>query len=242
MRKALILGGSKGIGLETLKNFNLKGIRTVVLSRSAPEFKSDTVQHINADFNDISQVKKAYKSLSNKKFDILINNCGGPATGPGLEATQDDFLKAFQTHLFTFQEITKKVVSDMEAGGRIINIISVTAKVPLPNMIVSNTLRGAMLNWSKTLSKELGPLGINVNNVLPGYTYTERLKEVIEKNSSAMGISSEDFEKRLIHQIPLGRFGKPEEVAAVISFLASDAASYVSGVSIPVDGGWTVCN
>jgi len=145
--------------------------------------------------------------------------------------------------LFSSDELVKAILPQLKrnGGGRIVNIISVTARIPLENMGVSNTLRGAMLNWSKTLSKELGKFNITVNNVLPGYTETERLLEVIAGVSAKQRISTDDYSKILISQIPLGRFGRPEEIGAVASFLLSDEASFVTGISIPVDGGWTPC-
>lgn len=173
----------------------------------------------------------------------VFNNSSGPATGSIEESCNEDYLKAFESHLFTSNEIVQAVTPQMKknGGGRVVNIISVTARIPLENMVVSNTLRGAMLNWSKTLSKEMAKHNITVNNVLPGYTLTERLEEVISGVSSNLNITKDEYANKIISQIPMGRFGKPEEIGAVVAFLLSDEASFITGASIPVDGGWTPC-
>lgn len=240
-RSVLILGGSTGIGSASVEKFLQAGDQVTIISRTNPSISG--VEHISMDLSQSSEVEIKLKEV-NKEFDVIVNNCGGPKTGPALEASSEELLKAFNMHLLSYQKIIARFAPAMieKKYGKIVNIISVTAKIPIANMLVSNTLRGAVLNWSKTLSLEFGPSQINVNNVLPGYTYTDRLKEVIDTNAKAKGVESEVLAEKITSEIPFGRFAKPEEVANVVFFLASDEASYVNGCSIPVDGGWTRCN
>ena len=174
-------------------------------------------------------------------YDILINNTGGPAAGPIADANQDDFLLAFKMHLLNNQILVQKVIDGMikNSFGRIINIISTSVKAPIPGLGVSNTIRAAVANWAKTLSLELGPYGITVNNVLPGFTSTNRLKSLIEKKSVILGKSISDVETEMKNTVPLKRFGKASEVANAVVFLSSPAASYINGINLPVDGGRT---
>jgi 3-oxoacyl-[acyl-carrier protein] reductase len=200
--------------------------------------------HIKTDFFDDESFLESLEEIKNISFNVLINNSGGPESKPFTEVTQNDFLREIKSHLLTAHEVTKLVVPKMKKNqfGRIINIVSVTAKIPLPNMIVSNTIRGAILNWAKTLSKELGGTGITVNNLLPGYTKTERLEEVVTSAAKSKGVDSEVIFESLLGQIPEGRFGEAEELANLACFLSTVEASYINGQSIAVDGGWTACN
>lgn len=170
---------------------------------------------------------------------ILVNNTGGPPAGPIAEATPDAFLDAFQMHVVCNQLLVQTLVPGMKSSGygRIVNIISTSVRQPIPGLGVSNTTRAAVASWAKTLAGELGPFGITVNNVLPGYTETARLRSLIAARAQREGQTPEQIEARMRGDIPLGRFGSSGEIAAAVAFLASPAASYISGVSLPVDGG-----
>ncbi|MEM9057277.1 MAG: SDR family oxidoreductase, partial [Pseudomonadota bacterium] len=173
--------------------------------------------------------------------DVLINNTGGPPAGPANAATTDAFQAAFQQHLLANHLLMRAVLPGMKAagGGRIVNVISTSVKEPIPGLGVSNTIRGAVASWAKTLAAELGPHNITVNNVLPGFTDTERLTEIFGGKAEKTGLSVADVEAQARTQVPLGRFAQPEEIAAAVLFLASDMASYVSGTNLVVDGGRT---
>jgi 3-oxoacyl-[acyl-carrier protein] reductase len=171
----------------------------------------------------------------------LINNSGGPAAGPILNATEDQFLQAFHQHLLTNHILTTAVVPNMkeEGYGRIVNIISTSVRMPLANLGVSNTIRGSVASWAKTMANELAQFGITVNNVLPGATKTDRLSAIISNNAEKKNKAVEEVESEMQNEIPAKRFGEPGEIAAVAAFLATPAAAYVTGESIRVDGGRT---
>jgi 3-oxoacyl-[acyl-carrier protein] reductase len=246
-KRIVVCGGSKGIGAAAIQILLERGFKIILLSRSIGELES--IQESNSDLlfipTDISDKNSRRNAIDEiNKFDNIfgiINNASGPAVKPFTDSLEEDYLNAFNMHLFAANDIVISLLPKLKANqeSRIVNIISVTARVPLENYCVSNTLRGAMLNWSKTLSKELGKYNITVNNVLPGYTETSRLLEVINGNSARLGVGREDYSSEMLKQVPLGRFGQPREVGAVVAFLFSDDASFISGVSIPVDGGWT---
>ena len=195
-----------------------------------------------ADFTDPNQVKDVIGQICSKHtIEILVNNTGGPPAGPIIDATDEAFITAFNQHLICNHILTKTVVPCMKTAGygRIINIISTSVKIPLKNLGVSNTIRGAVASWAKTMSLELGQSNITVNNILPGYTETARLDSLIAVNAEKRNVAEDVVRAEMLSDIPMQRFGKATETAAVAGFLASPAASYVSGVSIPVDGGRT---
>ncbi|TXG77878.1 SDR family oxidoreductase [Candidatus Dojkabacteria bacterium] len=249
MKSVVVCGGSKGLGLATVKNLLAKEFKVICISRSKGSISEDIFANENfslilCDLSNAEQRATLALDLANiENIWGIVNNASGPATGPVESASRAEYLKALDTHLFASDELVKAILPQLKrnGGGRIVSIISVTARIPLENMSVSNTLRGAMLNWTKTLSKEVARFNITVNNVLPGYTDTERLLEVIDGVSAKQGISKDDYSNKIISQIPMGRFGRPEEIGAVAGFLISEEASFVNGVSIPVDGGWTPC-
>jgi len=198
--------------------------------------------YLVADFSKPEEVKAAIeKHVVKNPVHILINNSGGPAAGPVTEAAEEAFLNAFNQHLICNHILAKAVVPSMkkEGYGRIINVISTSVKIPLKNLGVSNTIRGAVANWAKSMANELGQYNITVNNVLPGFTATQRLSSLIENIAKRGNTVVDIVEKNMIEEVPMKRFGDASEIAAVAAFLASPAASYVNGTSIPVDGGRT---
>lgn len=199
-------------------------------------------QYYVADFLDNASVEAtAQKILAEQQIDILINNTGGPPAGPAHKALAEEYITAFLNHLINNHILATTFIPKMQekGWGRIINVISTSVKLPLPNLGVSNTIRGAVGNWAKTLANELGTFGITVNNVLPGATETERLGNIISGKSSKTGVALEEVTAEMLHEIPAGRFGKPEEVAYAACFLASDKAAYINGTNVVVDGGRT---
>ena len=251
-RNAVICGSTQGIGLAIAKELALLGANCILLARNETSLQQavsllDVSQgqkneYGAADFSDSQQVKKAIeKIVQSKTIHILINNTGGPAPGAITDATTENFNNAFQQHIINNQILLQAVLPGMKAAGfgRIVNIISTSVKIPIPNLGVSNTIRAATAAWAKTLSLEVAEYGITVNNVLPGFTKTQRLDSLIAANAAKQSITKEELSLEMQKQIPARRFGEAEEIATVAAFLASPAASYVNGVSIPVDGGRT---
>ena len=252
-KRALVCGSSQGIGLAIAQQLAQSGAEVVLMARNSDRLKSIITglpghynqQHriLVADFSNPSTILDALASLpEDYLIDILINNTGGPAAGKAIDSKPEDYLNAFQQHLIANQLLVQHVVPGMKKNnyGRIINIISTSVKQPLKNLGVSNTIRGAVANWSKTLAGELGPFGITVNNLLPGATETERLTNIIKNRSGQTGESAEAVTTDMLLEIPAGRFGKPEELAYAAAFLASEYASYINGINLPVDGGRTL--
>jgi len=249
---AIICGSTQGIGLAIAEELALLGANCTLIARNEEKLKS-AIQHLDislrqqhnflvADFTNPGELKKII-GIHVQAFPahILINNTGGPSAGAVTDAAEEDFLKAFNQHLICNHILTKAVIPSMRENnyGRIINIISTSVKIPLKNLGVSNTIRGAVASWSKTMANELGQFNITVNNILPGSTKTQRLESLIKITAEKNQKSVEDVEKQMQEEIPMKRFGDVSELAAVAAFLASPAASYVNGVSIAVDGGRT---
>lgn len=252
---ALVCGATQGIGRAVAHELAAAGATVTVLSRD-PDRVRDTVaalpteagQHhhgIAADMEetDILDRKVQVLTKATPPVSILVNNSGGPAPGLLHEADVAAFDQAMRRHLYAYQTLVRTLVPGMKERrrGRIINVISTSVKQPLPNLGVSNTLRGAVANWAKTLANELGAFGITVNNVLPGATRTDRLEQIIQRNAGKHGIPAEEAEQRMLHEIPTGRFARPEEIAYAVVFLASSAAASINGINLPVDGGRTGC-
>ena len=251
-KTALIGGSTQGIGLASAQALASLGARCVLISRNEEKLKaaiktldSKTGQqhgYLVADYANPDSVRDAVTAfVKENTVAILVNNSGGPAGGPVTKAKPEEFLAAFQQHLICNHIITLLAAEGMKRAGygRIINIISTSVKIPLKDLGVSNTIRGAVASWAKTMANELGQYGITVNNVLPGATSTERLATILNNKSAKTGHSLEEVEKEMMEEVPARRFGKPEEIAAMVAFLASPAAAYVNGTSIPVDGGRT---
>jgi 3-oxoacyl-[acyl-carrier protein] reductase len=196
-----------------------------------------------ADFEDPAGLAEKVKTqlVSGKFFHILVNNTGGPPGGEIFSASVDDFENAFTQHLKCNHLLSQAVVPGMKSAGygRIINVISTSVKQPLDGLGVSNTIRGAVASWAKTMANELGKFGITVNNILPGATATDRLKSIIDAKAEKTGKSVEEISDAMKNSIPAQRFADPSEIANAVAFLASDQASYINGVNLPVDGGRT---
>jgi 3-oxoacyl-[acyl-carrier protein] reductase len=250
-KKALVCGSTQGIGRAAAIELALLGAEVTLLARNAERLaatrdKLDTKhgqQHhwAAADFSNVDSVREAARTLieGGRHYHILINNTGGPAGGPAIDANPEAYLDAFKAHLICNQILTQAVAPAMKQAkyGRIVNVISTSVKAPIPNLGVSNTIRGAVASWAKTLAGELGPHGITVNNVLPGYTSTDRLGALATGRAQKSGTTQEQVEKEWLATIPAGRFGTPDELGAAIAFLCTPAAAYINGINLPVDGG-----
>lgn len=252
--RALVGGSTQGIGYAVAVALAEKGCTVTLLARDAarlhevaaalPTPAGQAHNFLVADFTNpeaLAATVHEYLKEAGTGFDILVNNTGGPAGGPLLDAPVEALQAAFNQHIVCNHLLAQAVVPGMRAAGfgRIINIISTSVKIPLPGLGVSNTIRGAVASWAKTLANELGPAGITVNNVLPGATLTQRHTSLIEKKMAQTGQSAEAIEADMLKTIPARRFGLAEEVAAAVAFLASPAAGYINGTSVPVDGGRT---
>jgi len=250
-KHALVCGSSKGIGASTAIELSKLGVTITLLARDKDSLvnvldcldtsKNQNHNFIIADFDDPFKLKDTIDQhiANNPTIHILINNSGGPKPGPIVDANVEDFISAFNRHLICNHILVQAVVPKMKEArfGRIINITSTSVKQPIKGLGISNTIRGAVANWAKTLSFELGEFGITVNNILPGYTDTQRLKEIFLNKSKKSNYDIESIVSDAHSQIPLGRFADPKETAKAICFLASEDASYINGINLPVDGG-----
>jgi 3-oxoacyl-[acyl-carrier protein] reductase len=249
---AVVCGSSQGLGLAAAIELASLGANCILMARNEdslnqavrtlPNDGTQTHGIKVADFSNTEAVKQAIQEISNEhNIEILVNNTGGPKAGLITEASPEDFMKAFQQHVINNQNLVNTLLPGMKAAGygRIINIISTSVKTPLANLGVSNTIRAAVAAWAKTLSNEIGQYNITVNNVLPGLTATARLTSLIAGTAEKLQQSSQAVEQKMIDSIPMKRFGAASEIGNVIAFLASPAASYVTGINVPVDGGRT---
>ncbi|RFS21350.1 SDR family NAD(P)-dependent oxidoreductase [Chitinophaga silvatica] len=251
-KTALICGSTQGIGLAIAEELALLGANCILLARNEDKLKEiiptlrstegQNHRYAVADFSNVEAVKHMAVSLVQQTpIHILINNTGGPAAGPILDAQLSDFTNAFTQHILCNQTLAQVLVPVMkkEGYGRIINIISTSVKTPLKNLGVSNTIRWAVASWAKTLATEVAPFGITVNNVLPGSTSTARLDSLFNTLAEKRNVSPSVISEEWLKEIPMQRFGEAHEIAAFAAFLASPAASYITGTSTAVDGGKT---
>jgi 3-oxoacyl-[acyl-carrier protein] reductase len=250
-RHAIVCGASQGIGRAAAQALAAHGATITMIARDAAALEAvrlglaaehgQTHRYLTVDFERPEELRAhlATHLPGLAPVTILVNNTGGPAGGPASAAATDEYRRIFDRHLVCNQILVQAVLPAMRAArwGRIVNVISTSVKEPIKGLGVSNTIRGAVAAWAKTLSSELGPDGITVNNVLPGFTKTGRLDEVFKARMARSGATREAVEAEAKAEIPLGRFAEPREVADAILFLCSPAAGYVSGVSLPVDGG-----
>ena len=249
---AVVCGSTQGIGLAIAEELALLGANCTLIARNKKMLgevlhRLDTSlrqQHnfLVADFNKTDDVKSIIEAhVAKYPVHILINNTGGPPAGPIIDAKESSFIDTFNQHLICNHILTKAVVPSMktEGYGRIVNVISTSVKIPLRNLGVSNTIRGAVASWAKSMANELGEFNITVNNILPGFTNTQRLSILIDQIAKKGNVLVDVVSKNMADEVPMKRFGEALEVAAVAAFLASPAASYVNGVSNPVDGGRT---
>ncbi|MDT8346430.1 MAG: SDR family oxidoreductase [Flavobacteriaceae bacterium] len=252
-KTALVCGSTQGIGRAIAEVFAKAGAQVVLVARNAeklqqtlkelPRPNHQKHQFLVADFSKPEALLTVLSNFVSEQpnIDILVNNTGGPPAGPVAEATIEAFDAAFAQHLKCNHILMQTLTPGMKQRnfGRIINIISTSVKQPLDGLGVSNTIRGAVANWSKTLANELGPYGITVNNILPGATATERLQSIVANKAQKTARPKTAIEKAMLDAIPAKRFAAPEEIAAAACFLASEYAAYINGINLPVDGGRT---
>lgn len=251
-KTAWVGGASAGIGRAAAIELAALGARVILVARTEKKLQEvlallDTTQgqehqYLCIDYTQREDLQRTATKLAEQTtIHILVNNTGGPPAGPIIAAQESQFLDAFQQHLLCNQLLAQTFLPGMQTAGygRIINIISTSVKEPLDNLGVSNTIRWAVASWAKTWANEAGPHKVTVNNVLPGYTSTGRLDEIIQKRAAATGADPETVAAQFRAHVPLRRFAEPEEVAAAVAFLASPAAAYINGVNLPVDGGRT---
>ena len=252
-KHALVCGGSQGIGRAAAVELARLGAHVTLLARSREALEtalaalpktsaSQSHAWVAVDMTDHEALRAKVAALAiDKPVQILVNNTGGPPGGPAHSAQVEEYISAFRQHLLANQIVLGAVLPGMRGAGygRVINVISTSVKEPIKNLGVSNTIRGAVASWAKTLAGELGAFGITVNNVLPGYTRTQRLEQILGDRAKASGQSEEAVAKAMLATVPAARFADAGEIGAVIAFLASPAAGYVNGINVPVDGGRT---
>lgn len=252
-RRALVCGSTQGIGRAAATELAALGATVTLIARNADQLKAVAADlprpnnqphdFLVADFSDPASVAAAIAPAidPSRPFHVLVNNTGGPKGGPIAAAASDEFLAAFKMHVLSNQALVQALLPGMKAAkyGRIINVISTSVKAPIEGLGVSNTIRAAVANWAKTLATEVGPFGITVNNVLPGFTDTARLDSLFSAKAEKLGKTKDDVVKAAIATIPAGRLGEAAEIAAAVAFLATPAAAYINGINLPVDGGRT---
>lgn len=252
-RTALVCGSTQGIGKASAIELARLGANVTLLARN-----EESLKKVKAELPDNGQQKHGYLCADyaqpakleelvlafirrNGPIHILVNNTGGPPAGPVTSAKSEEFLLAFNNHLICNHVLAMACLEGMKHSqyGRIINIVSTSVKQPLPNLGVSNTIRAAVGNWAKTLANEVASFGITVNNVLPGATATARLSSIMENKAHKTQSSTDAVKQEMLHEIPMKRFAEASEIANAVAFLASPAASYITGINLPVDGGRT---
>ena len=252
-KTALVCGASQGLGLACATELALMGANIIAASRDENKLR-DAIKNLDTlknqrhsflvmDLSNPGEVKKTVSDFLAKDnvIHILINNAGGPPSAPIIKTDADEIEKAFRTHLISSHVLAQLIVPGMKAAGfgRIVNIVSTSVKQPINGLGISNLVRAAVANWAKTLANEISRDGITINNVLPGYTNTDRLNYLFTKQATELGINRQEIYDKMAASIPTGRLGEASEFGAAVAFLCSPAASYINGINLPVDGGRT---
>jgi 3-oxoacyl-[acyl-carrier protein] reductase len=251
-RVALVAGSSRGLGRAVAEELGAEGASLVlcarngeVLTEAAVEIAKGTGAHVLAVPADVSAANDVARVVQSGlerfgRIDILVTNAGGPPAGNFASLTTEQWEAATRLTLYSAIDLARQVLPGMKERrwGRILNITSIAVKQPVENLMLSNSLRAAVTGFARTLANEVAADGITVNNILPGYTRTERVEELAEMMGQKQGISSEEFKAKWEQEIPMKRLGEPRELAALAAFLVSERASYITGTSIQVDGGW----
>ena len=252
-KNAIVCASSQGLGKAAALDLAEEGVNLAICSRDQDKInkvKEEIHQKINSEIKVIAlqvdldspdEIQAFYKQVENDlgSVDILVNNNGGPPPSTFEQLSDDDWQKAFNSTMMSCLRLSKLVIPNMKknAWGRIINISSVSVKTPVNGLFLSNSLRMGVLGWAKALSDELAPHGVTVNTVCPGYTRTERVEAILETQSNSSGLKKEEIEKSIAENIPMKRVGEAEDLAGLITFLASEKANYMTGLAIQVDGG-----
>ena len=247
-KNALIGGSSKGIGLGIASQLAESGASVCLMARNESKLKeivnqlpnSENHSYLVVDFSNLEEYKiKIEAYLENNQVDILVNNTQGPPAGNSLSKDIDSYQEAFDLLFKSIVYTTSLIVPKMQKNkwGRIINVTSVSVKEPLNYLVLSNSIRSAVVAWAKSLSVDVGKDGVTVNSILTGYFDTERIKELNKEKSKSLNISEEEVLEKMKSLVPINRLGKTEEYGYLVSFLSSDKASYINGASIPIDGG-----
>jgi len=249
---ALVAASSQGLGRAVAEELAKEGASLIIcgrqtetITKTAAELADQTGAHVLAIAADVSvraDVKRLVESGIARfgRIDILVTNAGGPPAGNFATITEEQWETATRLTLFSAIDLARAVLPGMKERrwGRILNITSIAVKQPVDNLMLSNSLRAGLTGFARTLANEVAAEGITVNNILPGYTRTERVEELAEMMAAKQGITAGDFKKKWEQEIPMGRLGEPHEFAALAAFLVSERASYITGTSIQVDGGW----
>lgn len=249
---AFVAAGSRGLGRAIAEELGAEGASLILCARdgetlaeTAAAIAEKTNAHVlavPADVTSAADIKRVVESGIARfdRIDILVTNAGGPPAGTFEQLTQEQWERGVRLTLFSAVELARQVLPGMKQRrwGRILNVTSIAVKQPVENLLLSNSLRAAVTGFARTLANEVAPHGVTVNNILPGYTRTERLEELANMMAEKQGISAAEFRARWEREIPMGRLGEPRELAAMAAFLVSERASYITGASIQVDGGW----
>lgn len=249
---ALVAASSKGLGRAVAEELAAEGAHLVMCARGRETLEQTAesirqkagvkVVAVAADVSDPSDAARVVKAAFGEfgRVDVLVTNSGGPPSGPFESFTPDMWDAATRLLLKSAVELTRAVLPGMKERrwGRILNVTSIAAKQPIEGLMLSNSLRAAVIGFARTLANEVAPFGVTVNNLLPGYTRTDRVQELARAAGSKAGAASTDIVSKWEKEIPMGRLGEPREFAALAAFLASERASYITGGSIAVDGGW----
>ena len=247
-RKALVCGASEGIGLASARALAALGAEVTLLARREGALRAAlaTLDDSHGQAHgllaaDMLDLRAVLPAIAGAGYGIVVNNSAGPAGGALQSADEEQLLSVFRQHVIGAQHLLQAVLPGMRAArwGRIVNVISTSVKEPIPMLGVSNTIRGAMASWAKTLATELAADGITVNNVLPGYTRTQRLQQILRDRAAASGKSEAAVAEAMLATVPAARFAEAEEIAHAVAFLCQPMSGYINGVNLPVDGGRT---